>query len=99
MHGDDEARLGPVVADLRAQLRDMRVYGAAVDVTVVAPDVIQEALARDRLPLVLDEVAQQVELAGREVQPLLAAGRAIRLEVEPDVGEGIAVEVRWRNRL
>src|SRR5678816_1141599 len=75
--GHDEARLAPAVADLRPQLRDVRVHGAGRGVALVAPDVLEELVTGDRLPLPLDQVAQQLELARRHVQLLGAARGAV----------------------
>src|SRR5262249_53683681 len=88
--GQDVARLAAAVADLGPQLRDVRVDRARGRVALVAPDVLEQLLARDGVTLALDEVAQQLELARREVERLAALLRPVGLEVQLDVREPVA---------
>src|SRR6185503_1128268 len=57
---EDVARVGAAVADLGAQLRDVCVDGAGAGIALVAPDVLEQLVARDGLALPLDQVAQQL---------------------------------------
>jgi hypothetical protein len=68
------------------------VHGARGGVALVAPHVLQQLLAGDGLPLALDEVAQQLVLARRHVEGLLAPLAAVGLEVQLHVGEAVARE-------
>src|SRR4051794_16139307 len=56
-HGDD--RRG--VAELPPQLADMDVDGAGVARKGVAPDALEELVARQHEPAVIEELPQQVE--------------------------------------
>ena len=71
--------------DLLPQLGDKVVDRARGGEFLVAPDLVEDLLAGHHLSGVLDEVAEQVELAGRELNALLAAPRLVQLEVDLDV--------------
>src|SRR5262245_14509664 len=68
--------------NLLAQLRDEVVDGPCGRKFLVAPDLVQNLLARDHLAGVLDEIAQQIEFASCEFDPLLAAARLMELEID-----------------
>ena len=73
--GEDELRVPGVGLDLLAEPGDVDVDGARRRHGVVAPDLVQQLLACQRGAAVLDEVAQQLEFAGRQLERLAAAGR------------------------
>jgi hypothetical protein len=54
---------------------------------VVAPDLIEQPLARDHDPLVPHQVLEQLELALRQLQPPLAASDLMRVGVEAQVAD------------
>src|SRR3954454_17653674 len=54
---------------------------------VVAPDLVQELLARDHEPLVAHQVLEQLELALREVDRPLPAGHLVRIGIEHEVAD------------
>src|SRR5215218_1237128 len=60
---------------------------------VVAPDLVEQLLARDHQPLVAHQVLEQLELALRELDRALAAMHLVRVRVEgqvPDAQRGHA---------
>ena len=68
MHRDQMPRLAPARLDLLPQPRHVRVDRARERGAVVAPDVIEQRLAADDFVRVVDEVAQDAELARRELE-------------------------------
>src|SRR3954466_3716273 len=54
---------------------------------VVAPDLVEQLLARDHQPLVAHQVLEQLELALREVDRPLPAGDLVRVGVEHQVAD------------
>src|SRR5215217_7059761 len=54
---------------------------------VVAPDLVEELLARDDQPLVAHQVLEQLELALREVDLPVAARHLVGVRVEHQVGD------------
>jgi hypothetical protein len=72
-----------LLRSLATKLSMVRVVGNSF----VAPDLVEDLLARDHLPGVLDEVAEQVEFARRELDARLAAARLVQLEVDLDVAD------------
>src|SRR5262245_41792944 len=64
----DPARVLRLVLDLLAEPGDVVVDGTGRREDVVAPDVVQQRLARQHFAPVLDEVRQDPELARRELE-------------------------------
>ena len=71
-HGVQQARLAPRL-ELAAQVGDEDVDRVGLGERVVAPDVVEEGLARDDEPGVAHQVLEQLELAGGEVDLPVAA--------------------------
>src|SRR5918996_1273437 len=67
-HGHDRRR----VAELPAQLADVDVDGARVTGERVAPDALEQLVASEYEPLVVEQLPEQVELLGGELDLLLA---------------------------
>ena len=82
MHRDDVLGVRGVVLDLLAELGDVHVHGAGEGDGVVVPDGVEELLAGDDLAAVLDEVGEELELAGRDVDRLAAFLGLVALEVD-----------------
>src|ERR1044071_1788126 len=85
MNGDDVVRVAGSVFDLLAELGDVHVNGACERQALVAPDVVEELVAADDLAATLDEVAHDLELAGRKLKLSAPLLRFERFEVELDV--------------
>ena len=66
--GEDVLRMARIWLDLLPQPGDVDVDGARRRHRVVAPDFVEQLVARQRGAAVLDEVAQQLELARRELE-------------------------------
>src|SRR5258708_37441718 len=80
VHGQEELRVGGTRLDLLAQLGDVNVDGARQRRLVVAPDLVEQAVARDHLAAVLDEVPQEAHLARRHLDSLALAAHFALLE-------------------
>ena len=65
---EDELRVSRGGLDLLAQPRDVDVDGPRRRHRVVAPDLVEQFLAGERRAAVLDEVAQQLKFARRELE-------------------------------
>jgi hypothetical protein len=59
--------LAGVFLQLVTKSQDVVVHGSCRRVVVVAPNLIEQLLARDRTLLVSDEELQELELLGRQV--------------------------------
>src|SRR3990170_6400320 len=82
-HGLDEdarARL-----DLAAQTADVDVDGAGAAEVLVAPDTVEQRLAREHLAAVRHQKAQQLELLEREAHRLLADEDLVVRQVDHEV--------------
>src|SRR5688572_17231562 len=86
-HREDVARVVDVVLDLLAKPRDEVVDRARGAEVVVAPDLVQDRIALEHLPLGAHEVAQELELLLREGHGLPADRQGLRREVHLDVAE------------
>ena len=76
-HGDDAPRVGRVSSRSGAQPRDMHVHRAVEGLQLVAPDQVQQTLARKHPAGVAGQGQQQVELIGGEadVAPSILTAR------------------------
>jgi hypothetical protein len=79
-----------VVAELGAELADVDVDGAGVGGERVAPDSFEDLVSGEDQPAVADQVAEQVELAGGEVDRAAFEGDLVAGRVH-----GEAAEVQW----
>src|SRR4051794_11360987 len=84
--GVDQARL-PVV-DLAPQVRDVRLHDVVVAAEVVLPYMVQDLRLGEHPVGVEHEVAQQLELGRRELDPVARPVPLVGLPVELRVGEG-----------
>src|SRR5215211_672528 len=85
-YGVKHARLAAGL-ELPAQGRDEHVDGVGLGERVIAPDVVQQRLARDDDPLVPHEVLEQLELAGGQLERALAAEDLVGVGVEAQVAD------------
>src|SRR5260221_10078539 len=81
--GVDQPRLTGV--DLAAQVGDVRLDDAVVAAEVVAPDVVEDLPLGQHPAGVGHQVAQQLELGGRQRDPVAVAPDLVRLLVELQV--------------
>ena len=80
--GEDVLRVPRNRLDFLAQPGDVDVDGARRRHRVVAPDLVEQLLAGQRRAAVLDEVAQQLELARRQLERLAVPGDLGLAEVD-----------------
>src|SRR3954452_19454367 len=73
--------------ELAAQVGDEDLDGVRRRERVVAPDVLEQPLARDHDALVAHEVLEQLELALGELDGALAAHDLVRVRVQREVGD------------
>src|SRR3954447_6890933 len=85
-HGVEDARLAAGL-ELAAQVRDEYVDGVRLGERRVAPDIVEQGLARHHQTLVAHQVLEQLELARRQVDATLAAEDLARVRVEAQVGD------------
>ena len=78
--------------DLLPQLRDEVVDRARGRRFLVAPDLVEDLLARHDLSGVRDEVAEQIEFARRELDALAGAVRLVGAEIDLDVADAAGLE-------
>src|ERR1700751_2926462 len=69
-HGDDRCR----IAELPPQLAHVDVDGAGIAGERVPPDPLEQLVAREDQPLVIEQLPEEVELLGREPDLLVADG-------------------------
>jgi hypothetical protein len=82
-HGPDQPR----AAELAPQLCDVDVDRARPARIALAPDAIEQTLAVEHEPRVLQEVREQVELPGRQLHRRAGHGRDPAAPIELDVPE------------
>ena len=82
--------------ELAAQVGDEDLDGVRRREGVVAPDLLEEALARHDDPLVAHQVLEQLELALGELDLALTAGHLVRVRVQGQVGDGQRRRPAWR---
>src|SRR6185436_11473359 len=87
-HGFDVV---PAQTQLGPQPTDVSVDTAQIDLRVVAPDAVEEALPGEHAPGALDEDAEQLELLGREAQVGPAVARDERIELHLEVRVAITL--------
>src|SRR5262245_61289457 len=70
---------------LAAQAPDVHVDGACLDQPFVAPDPLEEPIARDHAILVLNQILQQLELAARQTyrRAIDGDGDGVEIGAEP----------------
>ena len=85
-HGVQDARLAAVL-ELAAQVRDEDVDGVRLGEGVVAPDLVEQRLARHDDARVAHQVLEQLELARGQVELALAAEHLARVRVEAQVAD------------
>src|SRR4051812_24071739 len=73
--------------ELAPQVRDEDLDRVRRRERVVAPDLFEEALARDDDALVAHEVLEQLELALRQLDRAVAARDLMRIRVQREVGD------------
>src|SRR5439155_12124301 len=86
-HRLDQARAAWLGLDLLAQPADVDVHRARVAGRAVAPDALQQVVAREGAARVLGQEDQQVVLLGPEREHLAAAARLVALQVYLDLAE------------
>ena len=89
--GLDGVADGRVVFELGAQVADVDVDGAGVAVVLVAPDALEQLVAREGAAGVRDEELQELVLLGRQGDGLVVEPCLIRGEVEPQAADGQAL--------
>src|SRR3546814_18257681 len=65
----------------------MYVDRTRLDIDVVAPDGVEELLAREDAARMLEEVAHQAELGRTQMHPARPAGHAVADEIHRQIGE------------
>jgi len=90
--GEDVFRLVRRLLDLLPQLGDEVVDRPRRRRLLVSPHLIQDLLARDDLAGVRDEIAEQIEFAGGEVDALAGPVRLVRAEVDFDIADAAGLE-------
>src|SRR3954452_12527082 len=80
----EESRF-PTGFELPSQIRDEHLDRVGDRERVVAPDLVEQLLARDHEPLVAHEVLQQLELALRELDLAVAPRDLVRVGVQREV--------------
>lgn len=89
--GLDGVADGRVVFELGAQVADVDVDGAGVAVVLVAPDALEQFVAREGAAGVRDEELQELVLLGRQGDGLVVKPCLIQGEVEPQAADGQAL--------
>src|SRR5688500_9945351 len=91
VHGENVLRMARVGLDLLAQPGDVDVDRARRGHGVVTPDFVQQLVAGERGAAVLEEIAQELELARGELQRRPFFRRLGLPEVDADVAESVAL--------
>ena len=93
MYCDDVPRLSRVLLDLLAEPSDVIVDSTSEGEIVIAPDFIEELVARNRFTKVLDEVFHHSEFARGKLQRLSPLLRQMLAKVQFDIGEPIKIRL------
>src|SRR6188768_1470894 len=93
MRRDDELRMPRVGFDLLPQPGDVHVDRARGGHRVIAPDFVEELVARERGAAVFDEVLEQQELARGDLEGLPVARDFGPAEIDANVAERVAPAV------
>src|SRR5688500_13849817 len=89
VHGENVLRMARVGLDLLPKPGDVDVDRARRGHGVVAPDFVEQLVARQRRAAVLDEVAQQLEFTRRQLNLGIISPHFGFTEVDRDVAEGV----------
>src|SRR6266704_6741117 len=89
VNGQNEPRLLGIRLQLLPEVNDVGVYRARVGVVLIAPHLIQQAVAAERFRGMGYEVNQQRELLRRELDARAGAPHLITADVDLDVVEPI----------
>src|SRR5215469_10278054 len=83
-HRNDHRRLLGIAFQLLAQAADVNIHGSRERILVVAPDVLEQDLARKRRAAILYEVAQEAKLAGgkRHGRTVAKDGRTTKIYLD-----------------
>ncbi len=74
LHGEDQLRTLRISFQLLPHAGDVHIHGASEGLLAVSPNFFQQFISREGCSRVLDEVPQQLELAGGEIDRLAVAG-------------------------
>src|SRR5438552_7458678 len=85
--GADRVLLAAEIEQL-AQAADVNIDGALVDIDVAAPDAVEQLLAREHPPRMLQEELQQAIFGRAEIDRPARARHAALVAVELDVAKG-----------
>src|SRR6185369_13460364 len=82
-----------IALEFLAQSQDMRVHRPGRREVLIAPDLVEQAIPRDHLPLVLHEVAQEIELLAGELDLPTRLVHLAPSQAHPHVAEGELLEL------
>src|SRR5262249_25816097 len=85
-HGMDQ-RIGLMIVDLAPHPPDVNVDNVGVRIEMQVPHVLQQHRARDRSPLVADQILEYLELARQQIEGAAAALARARDEVELEIAD------------
>src|SRR6185503_534042 len=97
VHGEDEARLVRLGLNLLPQAHNVRVHGAGRGKAVVAPHILEQAIAAQGLARMAQKIFQQLEFLGGKIHGLAAARNLATLHIHFDFAKGITLLVFGNN--
>src|SRR5215470_3060416 len=91
--GEDVDRMLGVLLEFLAQAQHVGVHRACGRKLLVAPHLVEEAVARDHLAAMLDQIAEKIELLARQPHLAPRAKGLAAAEPDPHVAEGELLEL------
>src|SRR6185369_8804816 len=93
VRGEDVHGALGIALEFLAQSQDMRVHRPGRRKPIIAPDLVEQAIPRDHLALVLHEVAQEIELLPGELDLPTRLVDLTTPQAHPHVAEGELLEL------
>src|SRR5690242_3893782 len=91
-------RVGRIVLNLAAQVRDVVVDNARAGIGVLAPDTVDELIAAQHAAAGADKQAEQLELDGRQIDRASAAPHLAPREIHLDIAEAVRFRLHLTRR-
>src|SRR6185369_6849947 len=93
MRGQDVHGALGIALEFLAQSQDMRVHRPGRRKLIIAPDLVEQAIPRDHLSLVLHEIAQEIELLAGELDLATCLVDLAPAQAHSHVAEGELLEL------
>src|SRR5579863_6451687 len=96
MNSEEIARFLGNRFELLAQPDNMRIHRAGGGEILIAPNLVQKAIAAERLPGMRNKMPEQLKLLAGKVHALSAAQNLVTPQIHFHVAEAITVLIFWK---